>query len=577
PRAHELVSQDPMTQRVLATFMGAFTYALTAQVLLRTGLYEQASSTVILIVTIAVLALVVIAMLGWIEHLTRVGSIPDTVAGLEAAMRPAIEDWHRRPALGACPAPADAPLPAAARTAVRAPRSGYVQHIDIGALDALAAGADGAQVFVAAVIGSFVVDGDTLCLHSGQIDAEGLRAAFTIDRTRTFEQDVRFGVIVLSEIAQRALSPAVNDPGTAIFIIDRLTALLSGSSAEPEPPRCPRVFLPAVTGAELLTDGFDPIARDGAGMVEVQARLQRAFATLIRHGDAAVAAAAREASRRAAERAAIALPLEEDRARIRGLSAALREDTGAAAHSEMSSDESLDLCRRPGTRQSRDLASAFPEHQKRDAANAQPLRHGGEILGVDLGEPCPALQRPGGLGEFRRHHPARPAPWRPVVDDKRQLVAPRGLVVGGDVELGDLARHERIAAGAALRAIRKPPGRDAVRLTAGLADQFQGVGHMGLPVIFCLRNIFGGRPRLSRSVGSEQILFLAGHVDSQRLQPRLEVFREMRHPRQVILGRRRGRGRRRGHRLVELLGLEGAAADPGDCGQLRLLVVGHGG
>src|SRR5690606_37458954 len=169
PRAHELVSQDPMTQRVLATFMGAFTYALTAQVLLRTGLYEQASSTVILIVTIAVLALVVIAMLGWIEHLTRVGSIPDTVAGLEAAMRPAI---------GACPAPADAPLPAAARTAVRAPRSGYVQHIDIGALDALAAGADGAQVFVAAVIGSFVVDGDTLCLHSGHIDAEGLRAAF---------------------------------------------------------------------------------------------------------------------------------------------------------------------------------------------------------------------------------------------------------------------------------------------------------------------------------------------------------------------------------------------------------------
>src|SRR5690606_9001108 len=335
PRAHELVSQDRMTQRVLATFMGAFTYALTAQVLLRTGLYEQASSTVILIVTIAVLALVVIVMLGWIEHLTRVGSIPDTVAGLEAAMRPAIEDWHRRPALGACPAPADAPLPAAARTAVRAPRSGYVQHIDIGALDALAAGADGAQVFVAAVIGSFVVDGDTLCLHSGQIDAEGLRAAFTIDRTRTFEQDVRFGVIVLSEIAQRALSPAVNDPGTAIFIIDRLTALLSGSSAEPEPPRCPQVFLPAVTGAELLTDGFDPIARDGAGMVEVQARLQRAFATLIRHGDAAVAAAAREASRRAAERAAIALPLEGDRARIRALSAALREDTGAAHHSEM--------------------------------------------------------------------------------------------------------------------------------------------------------------------------------------------------------------------------------------------------
>lgn len=335
PRAHRFVAEDPVTQRVLATFMGAFTYALTAQVLLRTGLYEQASSAVILVVTIAVLALVVTAMLGWIEHLTRVGSIPDTVAGLEAAMRPAIEDWRRRPALGACPAPLGAPLPAEARTVVRAPRSGYVQHIDIGALDEAAATEDGAQVFVDAVIGSFVVEGDALCHHSGRIEAERLRSAFTIDRTRTFEQDVRFGIIVLSEIAQRALSPAVNDPGTAIFVIDRLTALLSGTGTVtgPEPPSCPRVFLPAVTSAELLSDGFDPIARDGAGMVEVHTRLQRACAALARHGDAAMTAAACDASRRASDLAGKALPLEEDRARIRALSSALRE--GATTGSEV--------------------------------------------------------------------------------------------------------------------------------------------------------------------------------------------------------------------------------------------------
>jgi uncharacterized membrane protein len=127
PRAHEFVSQDPVTQRVLATFMGAFVYALTAQVLLRTGLYRQAASAVILLVTIAVLVLVVLAMLGWIEHLTRVGSIPDTVAELEAAMKDAFADWKSRLALGACPAPPDAPLPAHATGAVRAARSGYIR------------------------------------------------------------------------------------------------------------------------------------------------------------------------------------------------------------------------------------------------------------------------------------------------------------------------------------------------------------------------------------------------------------------------------------------------------------------
>lgn len=53
---------------------------------------------------------------------------------------------------------------------------------------------------------------------------------------------MRLGIIVLSEIAQRALSPAVNDPGMAISIIDRITVHLVGDGRPevPEPPTCPR-------------------------------------------------------------------------------------------------------------------------------------------------------------------------------------------------------------------------------------------------------------------------------------------------------------------------------------------------
>ena len=335
PRAHEFVAQDPVTQRVLATFMGAFVYALTAQVLLRTGFYQQAASAVILIVTIAVLALVVIAMLGWIEHLTRVGSIPDTVAQLEEAMRGAVDDWKSRPALGACPTPRHAPLPAAATHAVRAETSGYVQHIDIGKLNGIAEDHGTAQIYVGSPIGAHVVEGDVLCHHSGDLDAGRIRAAFTVDRARTYAQDMRFGVIVLSEIAQRALSPAVNDPGTAIFIIDRLTGLLvdGGREGDSEPPSCPRVFLPAVTSEDLVTDGFNPIARDGAAMVEVQSRLQKAFAALIRQGDADMGRAAKTASLRAAALAEAGLTLDEDRARIRDLCNAVQRGEGIAARS----------------------------------------------------------------------------------------------------------------------------------------------------------------------------------------------------------------------------------------------------
>lgn len=320
PRAHQFVAEDQTIQRVLATFMGAFTYALTAQVLLRTGFYAQASSAVILIVTILVLILVIIAMLAWIEHLTQIGSIPDTVAELEASMTGAIADWKSRPALGACPSPPDAPLPAGATTAVTAESSGYVQYIDVSALDRLAAEAGG-QVYVEAAVGAHVIAGSTLCHHTGRIDAADLRDAFTIDSGRTYEQDVRFGIIVLSEIAQRALSPAVNDPGTAIFIIDRITALLGsgGQPAEAAPPDYPNVFMPAVTSADLVMDGYAPIARDGAAMVEIQTRLQKAFAALADVGDAAMRDAALTASTRAATLADAALVLEADRDRIRTL------------------------------------------------------------------------------------------------------------------------------------------------------------------------------------------------------------------------------------------------------------------
>ena len=44
-------------------------------------------------------------------------------------------------------------------------------------------------------------------------DAEAIAATFVIGGSRVFDQDPRFGLLVLSEIASRALSPAVNDPG----------------------------------------------------------------------------------------------------------------------------------------------------------------------------------------------------------------------------------------------------------------------------------------------------------------------------------------------------------------------------
>ncbi len=85
--------------------------------------------------------------------------------------------------------------------------------------------------------------------------------AFLIGNERSFEQDPRFGLAVMGEIASRALSPAVNDPGTAIDVIGRSTQLLSlwaggRDRAAGAEPAHPRVHVPPLATADLFEDAF---------------------------------------------------------------------------------------------------------------------------------------------------------------------------------------------------------------------------------------------------------------------------------------------------------------------------------
>ncbi len=80
-------------------------------------------------------------------------------------------------------------------------------------------------------VGHFVPAGVPIMMISrrGALDRESaaeLVGAFDIGPMRTMQQDVEFGVIQIVDIALRAISPAVNDPSTAISCIDQLTRIL---------------------------------------------------------------------------------------------------------------------------------------------------------------------------------------------------------------------------------------------------------------------------------------------------------------------------------------------------------------
>lgn len=326
PRATRLLMQDRSTQNALAAFIGSFLFSLVGIIALQTGLYGERGRVVLFAATLLVILLVVITILRWVDHLSRLGRVHETTDRVEAAAAKALDERRRHPCLGATPLDPEAPPPEGARL-VWGDSVGYVQHLDVGAL-AAAAKARKAVIGVLAPPGTFVHARRPLAwyLDDGDEGPEKLRDAFTLGKERSFDQDPRFGLAVLSEIASRALSPAINDPGTAIDVIGRGVRLLSSWLAPPDERDEPAagVRLPPLRTEDLFDDLFQPIARDCAGLLEVGVRLQKALAALTMLGDAEATQSAARLSSLALARAEAALALDQDRQVLRDLAAALQ-------------------------------------------------------------------------------------------------------------------------------------------------------------------------------------------------------------------------------------------------------------
>ena len=327
PRATKLLIEDTTTQNVLATFVGSFLYSLVAIITLSMGAYGERGRVVLFAVTILVILLIVVTLLRWIDYLLKLGRVGETTEAVEDAAASAMRARHLHPYLGGSRLrETDGAIPQDT-AAVFSKHIGYVQHVDLGAIASCAKSAGG-QVFLRALPGTFVNRYRPIALCAGFGEASELavvRDAFSISAERSFDQDPRFGISVLAEIASRALSPAVNDAGTAIDVISRAVRVMTiwTEEVEREEPIYPEVHVPELTVNDLFYDFFSPIARDGAGNAEVQIRLQKAFAALIRTGDQRFVDNARRHSALALKRALETLEFEDDRRRVREAADAL--------------------------------------------------------------------------------------------------------------------------------------------------------------------------------------------------------------------------------------------------------------
>ncbi|MFO7580581.1 DUF2254 domain-containing protein [Nitrosomonas halophila] len=323
PRSFSLVIADDVSQNALSTFIGAFIFSIVSLAAVKNNYFEEDGLFALFLLMALVFALVIVTFVRWVDRIARLGRLGSTIDKVEQVTAEALTRLRNAPLLGGVPV-ATQPI---AGEPVYATEVGYLQQVGVAALQAYAEQIQG-RVVVMALPGAFVTPSLALayvCIGSGASADRHHRQvveAFQFGSTRLFNDDPRFGLIVLSEIASRALSPAVNDPGTAIDVIGRLVRLFvywSGQTRgeDAEEPLYDRVSVPTISVHDMFDDAFTAIARDGAGLVEVAVRLQKAFHALAMENDTDLRQAAKQHSRLALKRAEKAITLAADRARVR--------------------------------------------------------------------------------------------------------------------------------------------------------------------------------------------------------------------------------------------------------------------
>lgn len=335
PRSFALIIADDVSQNALSTFIGSFIYSIVGLIALENGYYERGGRFALFALTLLVFTLVILTFVRWLDSIARLGRIQTTIDTVEKAARRALTRRREAPRLqGTATGLRHEQL-----TPVFTQNIGYLQSIDIARLQKYAEKYQ-LRMRVACLPGTFCTPDrplayvwaetdteiDTSQIDTSQVvtenlDQETIDKAFIVDAQRTFTDDPRFGLIVLSEIASKALSPAVNDPGTAITVIGSMVRLLTEWSNSLETPpqsvKYDRIEVPELSSDDMFEDAFTAIARYGAGTVEVAVRLQKALHSLAVAGDKRFKEAALHQARMALTRSESALELEEERAAVK--------------------------------------------------------------------------------------------------------------------------------------------------------------------------------------------------------------------------------------------------------------------
>jgi uncharacterized membrane protein len=167
---------------------------------------------------------------------------------------------------------------------------GAVVAFDRKGLIALATNSD-CLIEMVPEVGDFIANGDPLFhIYEGrtELSDDNLRDMVAVDHERTLEQDPLFAFRIIVDIASKALSPAVNDPTTAVLAIDHLHHLLRdigkrylAEGHERDATGRLRLIYRTPNWEDFVRLGTTEIRQYGADSIQVQRRLRAMLENLI--------------------------------------------------------------------------------------------------------------------------------------------------------------------------------------------------------------------------------------------------------------------------------------------------------
>ena len=292
PRVLRTFIRDRLVQSVLGVYIATFVYSLLVLATVRTG--ESSGQGFVPAVAVSLslcLALLSLALfVRYIDHVAHairavnlLNAVAEETRGALVAMYPS---KIGEGAAVARPSLLDREPDAVVHSTQR---PGVVVAVEEDRLLEWATTAD-AVVEVVPFVGEFVPEGAPLFRVFGSAvgEPEALVRCIGLARERTMRQDPAFGFRQIVDIAERALSPGVNDPSTAVQAIDSLHDLLRRLATRhfPSPLRVDdggtvRVIAPRYEWSDYVALAFDEIRNYGAGSLQVGRRLRGVIVDLL--------------------------------------------------------------------------------------------------------------------------------------------------------------------------------------------------------------------------------------------------------------------------------------------------------